>query len=308
MKKGVTIAVILLNLAIVASEIIFGIVANSMGLIADALHNFSDVVALVITYLAIVYAEKAATKRMTYGYVRSEAMAGFVNSLLLILAMVYIGYESVMKLLNPQPVDGWYMLIVAAIAAVGNGISVFLLKDNPAHSHGHSHEHHHDEEHEHKHEEDLNIRSAILHLTGDVAISLAVVLGGLAIIFFKLNFIDPVLSLGFTVWILIKSISLFRSSFYKMMDRNEEDVDRIVALICGTEGVLSVHEVHWSQPSSKDSYFSAHLVLKENLELCQVEGLIETIRERLAKEGITHLVLQPETIKYDSDNILCQSH
>jgi len=313
------VLVIILNILIVAAEIIFGVIGNSMGLVSDALHNLSDVIALVISLIAVKFAQREANENMTYGYIRSEMMAGFVNSLFLVAAMIYISVESIGKLMHPEKVEGMTMMIVAGIAVIANSLSVLILrKAGIGHTHHHR-EHEHKDEHthehgidyEHEHEEhapDLNTRAMILHLMSDVLISLAVIAGGTAIHFLGIMWIDPLLALAFAAYIILKAIGVFRSAFFSLMDRTSRDVKDIVACLESFHEIKNVHSVHLTEPSSKDIFFSAHIVIDACMAMREVEGLIERVKDELKKKGITHVILQPETDKYSRDSLICDGH
>jgi cobalt-zinc-cadmium efflux system protein len=322
MKLRRLIAVIILNIVIVVTELIFGVIGNSLGLVADAIHNFSDVLALGISFIALKYAEREVSERMTYGYIRSEMMAGFVNSIFLILAMMYVVFESVKKLIAPEPVQGVTMMIVAGVAVIANGLSVLLLRGTGA-----GHTHHHDHDHEHGHDlqgencevvaheempkrevENMNIRAATLHLLSDVAISVAVILGGLAITLWQIPAIDPIISILFAIYITIKGIGILRATFFSLMDRTDSNLNKIVEAMKEFPEIENIHGVHMTHPSSKDTLFTAHIVVPSKMPMEEVENLLERIREKLKSMGITHIVIQPETRKYARDTILCDGH
>ncbi len=309
MRFAIAIA---LNVAIVVIEIVFGYRAGSMGLLSDAFHNVSDVAALFVAFAAYRYSLKSATEKMTYGYVRAEMMGGFVNSLFLFAAMAYVIFESVRKLVAPEPVQGATMMIVAGAAAAINAFSVWILsKTDFAHSHAEHSEHggHEHEHSEHGHEKrDLNTRAAILHLASDVGISLCVVAGGLAVKLTGFVRIDPALSIGFALYILYHAAKIFREAFRSLMDYQSGSLRAIVASVVKIEGVLSVHDAHFTEPSSKEKYFTAHVVVDSSMTICEFDELAERIRENLKRFDITHSVLQPETSKYESGDILCCRH
>jgi cobalt-zinc-cadmium efflux system protein len=303
MPKQRIILVIVLNSAIIAAEIIFGLLGNSIALVSDALHNLGDVLAIVIALIAIIYTEKKATREMTYGYIRSEMMASFTNSIFLTATMIYILYTSVTRLLSPEPVNGIYMIILASIAFIANSLSVFLLRDF-------RHAHHNHSEHtcEETQPEDLNLKSAYLHLLGDAGISLGVLLGGILIYFFRWSFIDPIFSILFSLYILYESAKILRKTFFSLMDIAPSNLGSIEKSILSHPEIKSIHDIHISQPSSKEVYFSAHIVLKEENKLEKIESLFEEIREDLKKFNVTHALLQPETEKYHEQDPLCKSH
>lgn len=305
----------LLNVIIVIAEIIFGIFSNSLALITDALHNLGDVLALGIAFLAAHYALKEANSKMTFGFVRSEMMAAFVNSAFLCVTMIFVLFESVKRFLNPVAIEAEQVIWVASIALIANGISAYLLRGehhHHHHGHHHTHEHHHDEhcEHGHKHEHhgDLNMKAAYLHMLGDAAISLGVIVGAIGSLYLKTPYIDPLLSLVFGVYILKSSYGVLRDSFDSLMDANKEGTRAVENTLMEFDEIHSLHDVHLTSPSSKDRFFSAHIVLKDDLSLSKTEELLEKIRDRLKISGVTHSILQPETIKYADTHGYCCTH
>jgi cobalt-zinc-cadmium efflux system protein len=294
----------LLNIFIVIAEIIFGIFSNSLALITDALHNLGDVLALGIAFLAAHYMSKEASSKMTFGFIRSEMMAAFVNSAFLCVTMIFVLFESVKRFLNPVSIEASQVIWVETIALVANAVSAYLLR-------GEHHHHHHDDhdhcEHGHHHE-DLNVRAAYLHMLGDAAISLGVIVGAVASLYLKTPYIDPLLSLVFGAYILKSSYGVLRHSFDSLMDANKHGTHKIEDMLLEFDEIHSLHDVHMTSPSSKDRFFSAHVVLKEDLSLSMTEELLERIRERLKHSGITHSILQPETLKYANTHGYCCSH
>ena len=250
---------------------------------------------------------------MTFGFVRAEMMAGFINAFFLLLSMGYILYESVLKLIHPEAVEAEYMIGIAAIALAANGISAFILhKIGGEYAHAHHHEHaphgdiHHGP-HDHYHH-DLNIRSAYLHMLSDALISLGVVIGGVMIYLFGIYAIDPILSILFSLFILKETVSILQHSFFSLMDINTDDLGPIEKCILSFDNVHSIHDLHVHRPSSKQMYLTAHLVFDADLTLAEVETLLKDIRSKLRSMGITHSVLQPETMEMAQENILCSTH
>lgn len=293
--------VIILNIFIVIIESTIGVISGSLALLSDAWHNLSDVLALVVTAIALGLGARAATSTMTYGYVRSEMMATFINAGFLSLLMIWVSVEAVDRLLHPMPVDGWLTMITAGIALIVNTASAIILG-------GHAHAHEHDEDAHHHH--DLNVRAAFWHMASDAILSLAVVLGGGAMILWGIPWIDSVLSLLFAAVILITSAKLISQSFSSLMDRTDpKTVSKFSNIIQKNPSVLEIHDVHLIRPSSREYYFSAHIVLEETLSLANVERIIEELRHDLSHAGATHVLLQPETNKYaGEDNVHCNGH
>lgn len=295
--------VILLNIIIVIIESTVGVISGSLALLSDAWHNLSDVLALVVTAIALGLGARAATPAMTYGYVRSEMMATFINAGFLSLLMIWVTVEAVDRLIHPMPVNGWLTMVTAGIALVVNTASAVILG-------GHIHAHDHDENDDAHHHHDLNVRAAFWHMASDAVLSLAVVLGGGAMIMWGIPWIDSVLSLIFAAVILVASAKLISQSFASLMDRTDpETVAKFSNIIMKNSQILEIHDVHLIRPSSRERYFSAHIVLDACLSLAEVEEIIEGLRHDLSHAGATHILLQPETSKYaGKNNIHCNGH
>lgn len=297
-KKSTLQKVIALNISLVIAEIIAGIYSSSMALIADAFHNLGDVIALFISLIAIIYGAKKASESMTFGYIKAEIMAAFINSLFLIITMIFILVESINRFLNPTEINASIVIFASLIALFINAYSTILLKQNNI-----EHHHDHDEEEHHHHEhEDMNIKSAYLHMLGDAVISLSVAVGGVIIYFFGIVAIDSVLSVLFSIYIIKETSPILKKSFYSLMDSNIDDLKQIKNLIINSDShILSIHDLHLYRPNSSECYGSVHIVLNENLTLLEIETILENIRFVLSKNGITHFIIQPESIKYNNN-------
>ncbi len=304
MKTIVIVAAI--NLLIVALELVFGTVSNSLALITDALHNLGDVLALFVALIASYYAMKAATARMTFGYVKAEMMAAFINSLFLIITMVYVLYEALMRFFNPVAIEAGSVIVVAAAALVINAVSAYLLRNyHGLHAHGSMY----DEDCCHDHGEDLNMKAAFLHMLGDAVISLGVLLGGAATYYFQNYLIDPIITFIFGAYIIKSSFSILKESFFALLDANPTDLKRFEKVLDSFDAVKEFHDLHFTAPSSEEKFFSAHIVLDETYSLEEVENILESIRQTFKERfGITHILLQPETQKYSQIKAHCASH
>jgi cobalt-zinc-cadmium efflux system protein len=300
-KKQTLQKVIFLNIVLVIAEIGAGILSGSMALIADAFHNLGDVLALFISLVAIIFGAKEASQKMTFGYIKAEMMAAFVNSLFLIITMLFILFESLTRLYEPHPIDAPIVIIASLVALFVNGYSTYLLRHG-----GVEHHHHHDHNHGH---EDLNMRSAYLHMLGDAMISLSVAIAGVFIYFFGIVSIDTLLSILFSIYIIKETFPILKRSFYALMDSSGGvDVEAIEKTLLQKQMVDSVHDLHIYTPNSKEIYGSAHIVLCKNYSLDEIEKLLEELRVDLAKIGINHFIMQPETQNYSDGNIGCQGH
>jgi cobalt-zinc-cadmium efflux system protein len=277
---------ILLNVAITLAEAVGGIISGSMALLSDAAHNFSDVLSLIISYFASRLSKRKATEKETFGFRRSEILAAFINSATLIIISVIIIIEAIRRLMNPAPLSANLMIWLAIASILINGLSaLFLRKDS------------HD---------NINIRSAYLHLFGDMLTSVAVLAGGLAIKFLKWNWTDSVFSLAIAVWLLWLSWGIFRSSLRIIMQFTPEEID-IKKIACEFEkipGVKNIHHVHVWQINDHDLMFEAHVDMSEDIKMSGFEKVLEEIKLVLIQNGINHSTIQPEFSVDDKKQII----
>lgn len=288
--------IILLNSIIVVSELVFGFISHSAALIAEAFHNMGDVLGLIVTYVAMILATKSPSFKFTYGYIKAETMAAFLNSLILIIAMVYVIYEGITGFLHPEKIAPEYMIVVGLIALLANGYSAYLLTKMGV-------EHHNDEhEDEHEHEEhDLNIKSAYLHMLSDALISLAVIFAGIVIYFYEIYSIDSILSIAAAAYISFHSYPILKKSFLSLMDVNDSNItpEEIENIITSEEEVLEFHDLHIHTPNSKSNHMTFHLIFKnEDISIKEAEEVILKIKQKLIKKGFNHIIVQPDSHTY----------
>ncbi len=264
-----------------------GIVAGSLALLSDALHNFSDVMALLISWFAHRISGREAEPKKTFGYKRAEIVAALFNASVLVGIGVYLIYESVVRLIHPEPVLSNWVIWMGLLGIVVNGGSLFLLEADAR--------------------SNLNIRAAYLHLLGDVLTSVAVVLGGIAIAFWQIYWIDPLISAVIALYLIGASIGLIRESTGVLMQFAPASIDLldVESAITAQSAVANVHQVHLWRLSDHAIHLEAHLDFKEDLplsEVCKVTESIETmLRERF---GITHTTLQSEYGRDDNKSLV----
>jgi cobalt-zinc-cadmium efflux system protein len=272
---------IALNVLVIVFQIFFGIYANSMGLIADAGHNFADVGGLVLATVAIGFMRRGRTKNKTFGYHRSGVLAAQANAALLLVSTGIIIFESVTRLAHPQDVKSSYVIVVAAIAAVVNLGSAYAI-------HGVRHDEH-----------DMNSRAAVLHLVGDGAASLAVVVVGIIIaITGGAMILDPIVSLLISAYILYQGFDILRSANEVLLESMPKDLAEsdIESAICAVGNVRTIHDLHvWSLSQSMRA-MSAHVVLDGNPNLTDAQQTSSTIKDLLQRQfNISHATLELET-------------
>jgi len=302
-KEKKILFIIIFNLIIVFSEITFGLISNSFALIADALHNAGDVIAIAITYIALKFSTKQKTFKFTFGFLKAEMMAAFVNTLFLFITMFYMIYEAIVRFINPEIIEPIYMIIVGFVAVIANGISAYiLLKMQVSSCPNHDHSHHH-------HEEDANIKSAYLHMLSDTLISVGVIIAGIFIYFFKIYYIDSILTILFSMYILNHSYPLLKKSFCSLMDINITDIsqEKLENIILNSnEKIVEYHDLHIHKPSSKYNFISFHIVLNnDNIDLKTSEKITDEIRHKLEHIGFNHILIQVDSDKCIKNSINC---
>jgi cobalt-zinc-cadmium efflux system protein len=231
-----------LNVALVIAQIVFGVLANSVALIADAGHNLGDVLGLLLAWGAHGMARWPPTKRYTYGFRSASILAALFNGIVLLVATGAIAWEALRRLTGSTDVAGVTVMIVAAVGIVVNGVSAWLLMAGR--------------------EGDLNIRSAFLHMLGDAAISLGVVAAGAAILATGWNWLDPAASLLIAVLIVWGTWGLLREAFMMSLDAVPQGVDgaKVESYLRGLPGVSEVHDLHIWAMSTTETAMTAHLV------------------------------------------------
>lgn len=295
-KERKILLIIIFNLIIIVSEIFFGFISNSFALIADALHNTGDVIAIVITYIALRLGTKQTTFKYTFGFIKAEMMAAFVNTLFLSITMFYMIYESINRVFNPEVIEPVYMIVVGIIAVIANGISAYILNNIGV-------EHHHENgelEHHHHHHEDANIKSAYLHMLSDALISVGVVIAGIFIYYFKIYYIDSILTIIFSIYILKHSYPLLKKSFLSLMDVNTIDIsqEKLDEIIKDDSSILEYHDLHIHKPNSSKHFISFHIVLKDDIiSLKEISNITKKIKHNLEHHGFNHILIQVDTIE-----------
>lgn len=277
-----------LNLLIPASQVLGGIYAQSMALISDATHNFSDFAALLVAYLAYIISKKGVSKRNTFGYKRAEIMGALINAALLGAASAFIIYEAIHRLASPQPVIGRIVIYLALVGLVGNGLSAWLLHRDSRHS--------------------LNVRGAFLHMVGDMLTSLLVLINGIILTARPWYWIDPLLSFLIVAFILKNCWSILKEASGILMNATPRDLDleEIQGRLQAIPGVCGVHYLHAWKVSSSSVAFSCHVEVPDQ-PLSETEAIGQSIRDVLLREfNIDHPILQFETVRCGNGGVLCE--
>ncbi|MCB9259932.1 MAG: cation transporter [Ignavibacteriales bacterium] len=269
-----------LNLAFVLIEFIFGILNDSLALIADAGHNLSDIIGLLIAWGASYLVLKKPTKNFTYGFKKSSILAAQINALILLVAIGIIIWEAVDRIKSPPEVNGEILMIVAGIGVIINGITTYLFLSGK--------------------DTDLNIKGAYLHMLADTLISLGVVLSGFIIYMTNISLIDPIISIVIAIIILWGTWGLLTEATKLSLDAVPQSIDleKIRKYIQSISQINEIHDLHVWALSTTENALTMHIIVekKEN-----EDSLIKKINHHLKSEfNITHTTIQIEEIKCES--------
>ena len=265
---------IFLNLAFVVAEVIAGIVNNSIALLTDAGHNISDIASLALSLAAFWVAKKKSNSTYTYGYKKTTILAAFINAVILLGAIGILGYESVMRLIKPEKVNGDVIAWVAALGIAINGITAFLFF-------------------RHK-EKDLNTKSAFLHMLADALVSIGVVVAGIIMTYTDWYWIDPAIGLVIMVVILFSTWNLLSESFKMTIDAvpSGMDLEEIKKIIIKNTNVTAVGHVHIWPISTTENALTAHVVLNDKLNFEEKLEAISDIKHALLHHHIHHSTIE----------------
>jgi cobalt-zinc-cadmium efflux system protein len=263
-----------LNLLFVGIESLYGFLTNSLSLLADAGHNLSDVLGLLLAWVASVLAQRVPTARRTYGLRRSSILASLANALLLLVAVGGICWESIVRLRHPEPVASGTVMLVASIGILINGLTAWVFASGS--------------------KSDLNVRGAFLHMAADAAVSAGVVFAALAMRYTGWLWLDPVASLAIALVITIGTWGLLRDSIELSLDAVPRHIDpaKVEAYLRTLPGVVEVHDLHIWAMSTTEVALTVHLVKPD----ARVDdALLETVGHELAERfGIGHATVQLE--------------
>ncbi len=271
-----------LNLLIAVVEVIGGLVSGSLSLLSDALHNFSDAISIIISYIAIRLGRQPKSAKYTFGLKRAEILAAVINAATLIIICFYLFKEAYERFVLPRAISAGTMIIVAVVGLIANIIGTLLLKKGAR--------------------QNINIRSAYLHLMGDTVSSVAVILGGIGIYFFRVYWLDPVLTLLISIYILKESVAIVREVIDILMMGTPEHISiaEIQKQIEDLPGINNIHHVHIWRLNEKEIHFEAHVNV-EDMPVSETDRLCNIIEEKLKRRhDITHVTLQFEAGKCQS--------
>ena len=278
---------LILTLVFVFVEAIAGIIGNSLALLTDAAHNLTDVIALGLSWYAIRLTSQPANSRKTYGYHRAGILVALINSTTLVVISLGIFYEAYHRFLNPPKVESGILIVVGLIAVVINVVTALLVKKGSEH--------------------DLNIRSAFLHLMGDVLSTIGAVIAGVIIYFTNANWLDPFVSVLIGFLILYNAWGILRDAVNILLEATPRDVDtsELVQDVMQVDGVLGVHDLHvWSLTQNLRT-MSAH-VLTDDVSISDGADIQRKINDVVYhRYNISHATLQLECVDCLPDSLFC---
>ena len=289
MKEKNLLLSIVINIVITVTEIIVGLLIGSLAIISDAVHNFFDVGAMVMS----LFGERASTKSIdtkhSYGYKRAEVLIALLNSTFLLVSITIIGYESIERLLHPQTVSGGWMLAMAVVAFVGNMVATKLLHDHA--------------------EESMNIKSAFLHSLQDALFSAGVIIAAVLVLSFNWQWADAVISLVLSVLLAKEAVTLVSETVHVLMEGVPTNIDmnKLKQDLLAIHGIETVDDLHVWSTGSKDIVLTAHVAAKIMTDKDYVEKL-KNIRDVICKSyRITHSTIQlvPSGARSDLEDV-CQ--
>jgi len=274
-KRLLTLA-LAVTAAIAVVEAAGGVLSNSISLVGDSVHMFTDVTAIALSLFAITMAARSHSGAMTFGYHRAEVLAALANGVTLAVISVWVLYEAVLRVMSPREIDTPLMLVVASIGLAGNLVVMFLLKHHAGKS--------------------INVQSAFVHVIYDTVSSVAVIITGLIAFYTGITIVDPLVAFLIAGLVARSAYTIVRSSTHILLEGapRELDMHQVIAALKQLDGVVDVHDLHvWTISTGMDA-LSGHVVVRDQM-LSQSSRLLGDMNRVLAERyGITHTTIQLE--------------
>ncbi|PHR98887.1 MAG: cation transporter [Leeuwenhoekiella sp.] len=277
-----------LNILITLAQAIGGIISGSLSLLSDAAHNLSDVLSLIVSYIARVLSKKEASLDKTFGYKRAEILAAFINAATLLVVALLLIKEAVVRYLNPEPIESSIVIWMAALGIVANGFSVLLIKKDS--------------------DSNLNMKSAYLHLLTDMMASVAVLVGGILMSAYEVYWIDPLLTFAISIYLIVMGYGLLKSSFKVLMLFSPDDIELspFVNRVKQIKQVKNIHHMHIWQLNENQIHLEAHIDLEADITMSEFDTILDQIETYARECGINHVNIQPEFDKTDDKKLIVQ--
>ena len=276
-SKKTLYVTLFLTLFFALMELFGGLFSNSLSLVGDSFHMFSDVLALGASMVAIYFEAKKPTEKFTYGFLRLEVVVAFLNGIILMLIAVGMIYESVIRFFNPREIDFGSMFFIALIGLIFNIVITWILFSST------------------KKENNINIKSAMLHFLGDLLNSVGVIISSIIIYFTNFVYIDIIMSVVISVIIFTGGYKISKEAFFILMEAvpSEVDLNTLRKELLNIDGIKNIHELHVWKNDNEEISFTAHILL-DNYEKHNNYRIINEIKEKLAVYDIFHMTVQIE--------------
>jgi cobalt-zinc-cadmium efflux system protein len=281
MKEKNLLISIGINIIITIVEVIVGFLIGSLAIVSDAVHNFFDVGAMVMSLFGERASQKKIDTQHSYGYKRTEVLVALLNSVFLLVSIIFIGYEAIQRLLHPQQISGGWMLVMAVVALIGNMIATKLLHDHA--------------------EESMNIRSAFLHSLQDALFSAGVIVAAILVLVFNWQWADSGISLILSILLAKEAVTLILETVHVLMEGVpiNIDIEKLRKDLLEIEGTKSVDDLHVWKTGSKDTLLTAHIVVKKlEANSAYAKKLIEIKQKLKSTYNINHSTIQLVSIDY----------
>lgn len=272
-----------LNIFITLAQALGGLLSGSLALLSDALHNLTDVISLIISYVANLFTKKEASEAKTFGYKKAEIIAAFVNSAFLLIIAIYLIYEAILRFYNPQEIESNVVIWLALLAIFANGFSVLLLKSEA--------------------KEKMNMLSAYLHLFTDIATSVALLIGGLLMKYFHWFWVDSLLTILIGFYLIFMGYDLLKKSFKILILFTPEHI----SLEEVTLAIKNAQHVHVWELNEDEVHIEAHIEFYNDIKVSEFDIILKEIEQILLQDfNINHNNFQPEFKKDDPKNLIIQ--
>ena len=276
-SKKTLYVTLFLTLFFALMELFGGLFSNSLSLVGDSFHMFSDVLALGASMVAIYFEAKKPTEKFTYGFLRLEVVVAFLNGIVLMLIAVGMIYESVIRFFNPREIDFGSMFFIALIGLIFNIVITWILFSST------------------KKENNINIKSAMLHFLGDLLNSVGVIISSIIIYFTNFVYIDIIMSVVISVIIFTGGYKISKEAFFILMEAVPSEIylNTLRNELLNIDGIKNIHELHVWKNDNEEISFTAHILL-DNYEKHNNYRIINEIKEKLTVYDIFHMTVQIE--------------
>lgn len=275
-----------ITIILLIAEVAGGILSNSLALLSDAGHVFTDSLALVLSIIANVISRRPSDYRATYGYQRVGLLAAVINGVSLFVIALFIFFESYRRFMSPPHINTQLMLAIAIAGLIGNLLMAFVL--------GKGHE-------------DLNIKSAWLHILGDTLSSVGVIVSGIIIYLFNWAYADPLAGVIIGIVIIYGGVRVVKEAIFIFLEMTPKgfDAEDIAKRICDMPGIMGAHDIHIWSLAHQTIAFTAHIWVHDQ-KLSEAEAIRKKIEDMLAGMGISHIILQFECAECENGKLYCQ--